>query len=98
MRSNLIKWLCGIFAFLLPVAVAMMGKRLDHSAYRHDATYKALIPAVVCGALLLATLVPAILLMTSRMRLPYRMGFTVAVWALLVLQLYWVFFVVVVNP
>jgi len=96
MRSLSIRSLVGVIALLLPAAVAFLCKYLDRSKFQHDATYKALIPAVVCGSLVLAVAVPAVLVMSARMPLIYRIVITMGVWLLLAVELYWLFFAVVV--
>jgi hypothetical protein len=96
MRSFSIRCLAGVLALLLPAGVAFLARYLDRSKFRSDATYKALFPVVVCGSLLLAVLIPAVLVMTARIPLIYRVVITLAAWLLLAVELYWLFFTVVV--
>ena len=89
------KWLLGAAAFVSPLLVALIGQRLDHSAFRNDSMYKALIPFFVFGSLAAAALVPAILLLRSRAPVWRRVGCLVGVWCLLAIELYWTFLSVV---
>jgi hypothetical protein len=95
MHSNIMKWLVGSLAFLLPAAMAVIGKRLDRSDFRHDATYSALIPVAYWSSILLAIAIPTILVMRTRMSLRRRMGVTGVIWCLLLLEFYWIFLSVV---
>jgi hypothetical protein len=96
MRSFSIRCLAGAVALLLPAGIAFLASYLDRSKFRNDATYKALIPVVSCGSLVLAVVIPAVLVMSARMPLIYRVVITLAVWLLLAVELYWLFFAVVV--
>ena len=98
MRRLMVKWIVGCVALFLPLIIALIGRELDRSAYRHDATYRALIPAFVYGSLALAALVPAILLMKSRAPTWRRVCCVVVAWCLLLVELYWTFFSVVIAP
>jgi hypothetical protein len=98
MRTLTAKWVFGVASFILPLIVAVIGRRLDHSVYRTNTTYKSLIPVFVFGSLALAILVPAILVLSSRMPVWCRVGCLVGVWCLLALELYWTFFTVLVAP
>ena len=95
MHSNIMKWLVGSLAFFLPAAIAAIGKRLDRSDFRHDATYSALIPVVCWSSILLAIAIPTVLVMRTRMSLRRRMGVTGVIWCLLLLEFYWIFLSVV---
>jgi len=95
-QSALLRCLAASVAFLLPTGVALLGRYVDRSTFRADATYKALIPWLVFGSLVLAVTVPAVLVMSARMHLAYRVLITIGVWLLLAVELYWLFFVVVV--
>ncbi len=86
MRKPWIRVLAGIVAFALPALVCVIGMRLDRSSLRHDPTYERLILVVLCSSVLLATVVPAALIMTSTGSLPRRIGLTAAMWCLLVLE------------
>ena len=97
MRTPISKWLFGCAAFVSPVVVAVVGRRLDHSAIRCDPTYKSLIGVLALGSLALAALVPALLLLAWRAPLWRRVSCLIAVWSLLLVELYWTFFSVVVD-
>jgi len=96
--SKSVKWLIGCAAFAAPVLIAALGRRLDHSAYRHAAIYKSLVPVFAVGSLAVAVLVPAMLLLTSVLPVWRRVGYLIGVWSLLCIELYWLFFTVVVAP
>jgi len=98
MRSNVLKWLVGTLAFLLPAAIAVIGMRLDRSAFRHDPTYVALVPVVCVGSMLMAIAVPTVLIMRTRMLMVYRIVLSGGYWCLLVIESYWLFFAVVFRP
>jgi hypothetical protein len=55
-----------------------------------------LIPIFVWGSLALAALVPAILLLRSRAPVWHRVSYLIGVWCLLLIELYWTFFSVVI--
>jgi hypothetical protein len=88
MRSPLIKWLVGNLAFLLPAIMAVVGEYLDRSRFSHDPVYTSLIPFVFWGSVLLAAIIPAALVMTTRMPLSRRIGATGIVWCGLLLEFY----------
>ena len=88
MRSSIIKWLLGSLAFLVPAMIAVIGMYLDKSPIRHDSLYKSLVPIVSWGAIILAAIVPTALVVTARMSLPRRASFVVAIWCMLIVQLY----------
>ena len=98
MRTLMAKWVFASAAFALPLLVAVIGRKLDHSAFRQDATYKSLLPFIVFGSLALAVLVPAVILLSSRLPKWQRASYLVGVWCLLCLELYYTFFTVVVAP
>ena len=92
------RWIIGSIAFVSPVVVAFVGRKLDHSTLRSDSIYKALIPAFALGSLGLAAFVPGCLIMTSKRSLWRRIGFTAGILLLLIVELCWTFFAVVVTP
>jgi len=81
-RTFVAKWIFGSVAFVSPAVIAAIGQRLDRSAYRHDATYQALIPVFAWGALGLAVVVPAILLLRSHAPVWRRVSYLIGVWCL----------------
>jgi len=87
-RTLIAKWIIGCAAFVSPVIVAVIGRRLDHSAFRHDVTYETLIPGFVWGSLALAALAPAILALGSRAPVWQRVSDLIGVWRLLLFELY----------
>ena len=80
---------------LLPAGVGLLGRHLDHSQFRDNPLYKALVPVAVWGSLALAVVIPTVLVLTARIPLIYRLALTVGVWVLLALELYCVFVIVV---
>ena len=76
MRSFSIRCVAGVLAMLLPAGVAFLARHLDRSKLRNAAIYKAMIPVMVCGSLLLAVVIPAVLVMSARMPLIYRVVIT----------------------
>src|SRR5579863_7616195 len=97
MRTCIAKWLFGCAAFVSPAVVAVIGQKLDHSPFRQDPTYKSLIPVFVWGSLALSALVPAILVMAARASAWRRVGCLMGIWFLLLVELYWTFFVVLMT-
>ena len=90
----IIKWLGGGLAFFLPAVIATIGMHLDRSAYRNDHVYTALVLVAGWSAISLAIVVPAALLMSSRMSLRRRIGLTAVVWCLILLEFYLIFIAV----
>ena len=86
MRKRGIRALAGIVTFTLPVLVAVIGVRLDHSTLRQDPRYAALVLPVLLSSVGLAAVVPAVLIMTSKLSWPRRIGLTVAMLCLLALE------------
>jgi hypothetical protein len=86
MRRSAIRTFSGIVTFTLPALVAVIGVRLDHSTLQHAPGYAALLPVVLWSSVVLAAVVPAGLIMTSRRSWPRRIGWTVAVLCALVLE------------
>ena len=84
----MVRWLWGSVTFLLPAMAAICGELLDGSRFGHDPHYTALIPYVFWGAVLLAALIPAMLIMGTRMALLHRIGATGLLWCGLLLQFY----------
>ena len=80
------KTFAGIVSFTLPVLVAVIGVRLDHSTLRQDSRYAALVLPVLLSSVGLAAVVPAALIMTSKLSWPRRIGLTVAMLCLLALE------------
>ena len=95
--SATVKWSLGVVAFLLPVLVAWAGKRLDHSTFRQDPTYKALIPFVAFGSLALALTVPTVFLLTSRWPMARRIAAVLGFCVLLFAEIFWLFFYIVAT-
>lgn len=81
--------LAGVAAFLLPALVTFTGLRLDHSAYRHNPTYRMLIPFVAGGAVLIAAIVPVVLIARARISRTGRVALSVCVLLLLALECGW---------
>ncbi len=92
--STMGKWSLGCVSFFLPVLVALAGKRFDHSAYRHDATFKALIPFVAFGSLALALAVPVFFLLTCHWPVARRVAAVLGVVGLLSAEIICLFFYV----
>ena len=92
------KWLAGVCAFMAPAALAALARHLDRSAFRHHPTYTALIPIAALGSLVLAAFLPAALIIRTRVTLPGRLGMLLGLWCLLVVQLYVVFWKLVIRP
>jgi hypothetical protein len=86
MRRSAIRTFSGIVTFTLPALVAVIGVSLDDSTPQHDPRYAALIPVVLWSSVVLAALVPAGLIMTSTLSWPRRVGMTVAMLCVLVLE------------
>jgi len=86
MRRSAIRTFSGIVTFTLPALVAVIGVRLDHSTLQHDPRYAALVPVVLGSSVALAALVPAGLIMTSTLSWPRRVGWTVAMLCVLILE------------
>jgi len=86
MRKSWVRILVGICSFALPALMANIGMRLDESRFRHDPTYRALVPPVMLGSVVLAAVVPAALIMTTALSLPRRIGLAAAVWSLLAIE------------
>jgi hypothetical protein len=77
----------GLVAFTLPVLVVVIGMRLDRSPIQpSDLRYTELIQIVLWGSIALAALVPVALIMTSTLSWPRKLGLTLAMWSLLVLE------------
>jgi hypothetical protein len=85
-RKPGIRALAGIVTFTLPVLVAVIGVRLDHSTLRQDPRYAALVLPVLVSSVGLAAVVPAVPIMTSKLSWPRRIGLTVAMLCLLALE------------
>jgi hypothetical protein len=85
-RRAATKTFAGIVTFTLPVVVAAIGVRLDHSTLQHDTRYVASIPLMLWSSVGLAAVVPAALIMTSKLSWPRRVGLTVAMLCLLALE------------
>lgn len=94
MRKAWIRGLAGSVAFASPALVCIIGMHLDRSSFKHSPTYKSLIPVVLGGSLLLAAVVPAVLIMTSALSLPRRVGLTAAMLCLLALECCLAFYIV----
>jgi len=94
LRSTLIKWLAGVVTFLLPALIAAIGLHLDKSVYRNDPAYTAIIPVAAWSAIILAMVVPAALVLTTRMSLPRRLGLAAVIWCLLAIEFYMIFIAV----
>jgi len=92
------KWIFGCTAFASPSIVAGIGQALDRSAFQHHPSYKTLIPVFVWGSLALAAVVPAILLLGMSGSIWRRVSYLIAVWCLLIFELYWTFLVVIARP
>ena len=92
-----IRWLAGSVSFFLPAVVATIAKHLDDSSLRHDPRYKAFIPLAVWSSLVLALLVPCLLVMRMPISLSRRIGLISLLVFLFLVQLYWIFFSVVVT-
>ena len=86
MRRLSLRAIAGIVAFLLPALVVLLGLCLDRSALRIDPRYAALIPPVLWSSVALGALVPAALILTSKISWPRRVGLTVAMLCLLALE------------
>jgi hypothetical protein len=86
MRKSVIRAFAGIVTFTLPVLVAVIGVRLDHSALSHNPAYAALVAPVLLSSVGLAAVVPAALIMTSKRSWPWRVGLTLAMLCLLALE------------
>ena len=86
MRNPWSKRIIGIVAFSLPGLLTVLAMRLDRSGLGHDPTYARLIPPVMWGSLLVASIVPAALILRSAMSLPKRIALTAATWALLAIE------------
>jgi len=86
MRRSAIRTFSGIVTFTLPALVAVIGVRLDHSTLQRDPRYATLIPVVLWSSVALAALVPAGLIMTSTLSWSRRVGLTVAMLCVLVLE------------
>ena len=86
MRRSAIRAIAGIVAFAQPVLVAVIGVRLDHSTLSHDPTYGALALPVLLSSVGLAVVVPGGLIMTSKLSWPRRIGLTLGMLCLLVLE------------
>lgn len=91
------RWLLGSAAFLLPLAVAKIGLRLDHSAYRHHPVYRAVIPYFAIGAVTLAVIVPSSLALIAAKSWRWRLGLVAGILVLLAVQLYAIFVLVLMN-
>jgi hypothetical protein len=96
MRRSAIRTFVGIVAFLLPIPVAVIGVRLDHSS-GHDPTYGALALPVLLTSVGLAAVVPGALIMTSKLSRPKRVGLTVATLCLLALECGFTFYVAMLS-
>jgi hypothetical protein len=86
MRRSAIRTCAGIVAFTLPALVGAIGVRLDHSTLQHDPRYVASIPLMLWSSVGLAVVVPGSLIMTSKLSWPRRIGLTLAMLCLLVLE------------
>jgi hypothetical protein len=86
MRKSRIRALAGIVAFALPAFMCVVGVRLDRSSIGHAPTYQPLILVVLCSSVLLAAVVPAALIMTSKLSLLRRIGLTATVLCFLALE------------
>jgi len=97
MRRSAIRKFVGIVAFLLPIPVAVIGVRLDHSTLGHDPIYGALALPVLLTSVGLAAVVPGALIMTSKLSRPKRVGLTVAMLCLLALECGFTFYVAMLS-
>jgi hypothetical protein len=97
MRKPWVRRLAGTVAFTLPALVCAIGMRLDRSSFGHNPRYTTLIPVVLCGSLLLAAVVPTILIMTSTLPLPRRIGLTAAMLLLLAIECGLSFYIVLMG-
>jgi hypothetical protein len=97
MGNSLIKRVVGGGAFLLPAMMAAVGEQLDHSRFRYDPLYTSLIPYVFWGAVILAAVVPAALVMTARMPLTRRIGMVGVILCGLLLEFYLIIVLVLSN-
>jgi hypothetical protein len=97
MQKPWIKAFAGIVTFTLPVIVAVIGVRLDHSTLGHDPRYKALVLPVLLSSVGLAAVVPAALIMTSKLSWPMRVGLTVAMLCLLALECGFTFYIAALS-
>lgn len=86
MRNLWIRLIAGITSFFLPALACIVGMRLDQSSFRHDPIYRALVPVVMLGSVLLAAVVPAAFILRSGWSLSRRIGLTAATWCLLALE------------
>ena len=93
MRRLAIRAFAGIVTFILPALLAVIGVRLDHSSLSHDPTYGALLLPVLFTCVGVAAVVPGALIMTSKLSRPWRVGLTVAMLCLLVLECGFTFYV-----
>ena len=86
MAKPLLRWAAGVVAFSAPSIVAAIGTRLDHSSLRNAPSYAAAAPILIWGSIFFAVLVPAGLILTSKQSWPRRVGLTLLMLCLLVLE------------
>ena len=87
----------GIVAFTLPVLVVAIGMHLDRPPIRPADRYAALIPILLWGSIAVAALVPAAVIITSKLSWPRRIGLTVAVLCLLILECGFAFYIALLS-
>lgn len=97
MRNPWVRGGVGMIAFALPALIVVPGLRLDQSSLRHDPTYAKLVPVMLWSSVILAAVVPAVLIMTSALSLPRRIGLTIAVWCLLALECWLAIYIVLLS-
>ena len=84
---RVLRVIVGLVAFTLPILFVVIGMHFDRSqAQPDDQIYERWIQMLLWGSLVLAALVPSALIMTSRLSWPRRIGLTVVVLGLLVLE------------
>src|SRR5215467_9871216 len=97
MQRPWFRWVVGIIAFALPVLAVAIGLRLDHSSLRRNPTYTASVPFMLFGSILLAAIVPAALILSSKQSLLRRLGLTIATLGLLALECAITFYIAMMS-
>jgi uncharacterized membrane protein YecN with MAPEG domain len=85
------KWSVGIVAFFLPTLVEVIGTYIERLPSMYGRSNEALDLFVLGASVLLAAVVSAVFIMTAPTTLARRLGFTAAVWCLLLLEVYILF-------
>lgn len=83
-----IQLLIGIFCFILPIFLVLLGIKLDHSSIRTHELYQKLIPPVMFSGLALAFLVPSLFILSQALSLLKKGLLCLGYWILLGVEIF----------